>query len=200
MVAMFLAGTETTASTLTWLWTLRELHPEVAARQDEEIRAVVGDGPVTAEHVGRLTYTKAVLDEVLRLYPAGWFLPRVLTEPDELGGVAIAPGSTVIVSPYLTHRNPELWPEPERFDPDRFAGDQPRRHPYAYYPFAGGVHRCLGSHFFVIEAVLVCAAMLSRFRHRVRVAHPLVPDVAGSLRPRGTTVMEVRPRDESRCD
>ncbi|HEV7899041.1 MAG TPA: cytochrome P450 [Planosporangium sp.] len=196
LVAMFLAGTETTASALTWLWTLREIHPDVAARQDDEIQSVVGGGPVAAEHVGKLTYTKAVLDEVLRLYPAGWFLPRVLQAPDELGGVALKPGSTVIISPYLTHRMPDLWPDPERFDPERFAVDreQPRRHPYAYYPFAGGIHRCLGSHFFVIEALLAAAAMVSRFHHKMRVTQPVLPNASASLRPRGKTSMELRPR------
>jgi cytochrome P450 len=194
VVSMFIGGTETTALTLTWTWIMRDLHPDVAARLDEEAHEVVGDGPVTAEHLGRLIYTKSVMEEVLRLYPAGWMLPRFLHEPDVLGGVPLKAGTTVILSPYLTHRIPQLWPEPERFDPDRFTAERKeRRHPYAYYPFGGGMHRCLGSHFFTIESALAAAALFRRFQSRLRATHPVIARGI-TLRPKDPVLVELRPR------
>jgi cytochrome P450 len=184
LVAMFATGTETTTVALTWLWPLISTHPDVEARLRTEIKGVVGTGPVRPEHVAELPYTGQVVQEMLRLYPVGWLFPRVAVEADVVGGVPIKPGATVLISPYLTHRLESVWEQPERFDPDRFApGAAGRRHRYAYFPFGGGPHQCIGMHVFNLEAQLIIASMLSRFSTSVEVTGPLRPRMGASLRP-----------------
>jgi cytochrome P450 len=194
VVAMFVAGTETTALTLTWLLVALDAHPEVAERLGAEVAEVVGTSRVTAEHATSLPYTRSVLDEVLRLYPIGWILPRQLTAPHVVAGVELGAGATVVVSPYLTHRLPAFWPQPEVFDPERHKVRDRDRHRYAYIPFGGGVHRCLGSHFFALESALVVGALLTRFEIKLRRQGPILPKASISLRPRGVVEMTLRRR------
>ncbi|MGN9810146.1 cytochrome P450 [Micromonospora sp. BQ11] len=195
VVGLFTGGTETTALALTWTFVQLDAHPDIAARIGAEVDGVLGDGPVAPEHVGSLRYTRMVLEESLRLFPPAWMIPRTLRSPDTLGGVALPAGATVVLSPYLTHRLPDLWPDPTRFDPERFApGARRGRHPYAYFPFAGGVHRCLGQAFFFIEAALAAAAIMSRFTVRVATARPIRPTVSVSLRPKGDVLVHLAPR------
>ncbi|MER5319450.1 cytochrome P450 [Streptosporangium roseum] len=185
LVSVYGAASESTAMTLTWLWPLLDAHPEVAARLYDEIDHVVGAGPAVPAHIPELRYTRMVLDELLRLYPAGWIFPRMAMETGEIGGVRIKAGSQVLISPYATHRLEEFWDRPLEFDPERFApeGDQ-RRHRYSYFPFGGGPHQCLGRHLFYVEAPLLVAAILSRFRPTVVGSGPFTPSPAASLRPR----------------
>ncbi|MEU1590486.1 cytochrome P450 [Micromonospora sp. NPDC005710] len=184
LVSMVAVTTETSYVVLTWLWPALANAPRVAERLYAEIDHVIGAGPVRAEHFPDLTYTRMVLDELLRLYPAGWILPRRAATEDVLGGVKIAAGTNVILSPYATHRMSALWgPTAETFDPERFAPGHEPRHRYAHYPFGGGKHRCLGEHLFMLEAVLIVATFLSRFRfHLTDTAIPGTR-VAASLRP-----------------
>ncbi|OPG05644.1 cytochrome P450 [Microbispora sp. GKU 823] len=192
LVSIYGASVETTAVALTWLWPILHDHPEVAARLYEEVETVVGRGPVDAECLPRLTYMKAVFNELLRLYPPGWILPRIAAKPSRLGDVPIEAGSTLLISPFATHRLEEFWDRPEEFDPERFAegGGQERRHRYAYFPFGGGPHVCIGQHLFYAEAPLMVAGLLARFRPQVRAPRPLTPFPAASLRPK--ELVEVR--------
>jgi cytochrome P450 len=183
IVAMFVAGTETTALALTWLWLLVDAHPEVAKALQEEVD---GGDP-------GLPYTRLVLQETLRLYPVGWLIPRTVTEPDVVGGVPIPAGATVLLSPYVTHRLPDLWERPGEFEPQRFAPGE-RRHRFAYFPFGGGVHQCLGSHFFMVEAQLIVAALLRRFRLKLAAPGPIVARAAATLRPKRPVPVLLRPR------
>lgn len=193
VVAMFVAGTETTALALTWMWLLLDGHPQVAAEVAREARAL-GGRPVRGSDLPALGYLGTVLQETLRLYPAGWMIPRTAGAPDVLDGVPVRAGATVIASPYLTHRMPSLWPEPERFDPARFApGQQERRHRYAYYPFGGGPHACLGNHLAMVEAQLATAALLNRCTPRLVTPHPVRPGPSASLRPRVPVAMVLEP-------
>lgn len=186
VVAMFAGASETSAVTLTWLWVLLDQHPEVAARLYDEVDRVVGDGKPGPDHVPKLVYTKQVLQELLRLYPVGWIIPRTAREADVIDGVEIPAGSTVLVSPYLTHRMERYWERPYDFDPERFGPERSgRRVPSSYVPFGLGAHQCLGSHFFMVEAQLIVAIMLSRYRVHVRGSAPVVPQAAATLRPRG---------------
>jgi cytochrome P450 len=185
LVALFVAGTESTAVALTWLWVLLDGDPEVAGQLKAEIATVVGAGPVGRTHLPALRYTRMVLDEVLRLHPPGWLIPRVAAGPDRIDGVPVRAGDTVLVSPYLTHRLPEWWERPTVFDPERFAPERVAdRHPFAYFPFGAGPHRCLGSHFFTVEAQLVVAALLSRYRPRLAGVRSVTARLGASLRPR----------------
>lgn len=163
VVSMFVAGTETTALVLTWLWILLDTHPAVARRLRDEVRHTLGDDPPRARHLPKLSYTRMAVAEALRLYPVGWLIPRRTAEPDTVDGVRIPAGATVIVSPYVTHRLPRQWDHPDEFEPMRFAARPGNtRHKFAYMPFGGGMHHCLGSHFFTVEAQLIVAAMASR--------------------------------------
>ncbi|WP_432981200.1 cytochrome P450 [Dactylosporangium sp. CA-233914] len=184
VVAMYVAGTETTAMALTWLWVALEANPAVAAKLRAEVEQVVGDARPSAAHLPQLRYTRMVIQEVLRLYPSAWFIPRTMLGSDVVGGVRLPAGSTVMVSPYLTHRLPSVWGEDSHtFDPERFAPERAKPHRFAYLPFAGGPHQCLGSQLFMIEAQLVVAAMLSRYRPRLRDDGPVRPQLAVTLRP-----------------
>ncbi|GAA3821929.1 cytochrome P450 [Sphaerisporangium flaviroseum] len=185
VVSVYGAAAESTATTLTWLWPLLDAHPQVAARLSAEVEHVVGTGPVLPSHLPELRYTKMVLQELMRVRPAGWLFPRVAEREDLVRGVPIEAGAQVLITPYATHRLDEFWDRPEDFDPERFSpGEQERRHRYAYFPFGGGPHQCLGRHLFHMAAPLIVAAILSRFRPVLRGGGPFTPAPAGSLRPR----------------
>ncbi|MEV4745587.1 cytochrome P450 [Streptosporangium sp. NPDC049248] len=201
LVSVYAASSETTAMVLTWLWLLLDEHPEVKARLQAEIDEVVGEGPARPEHIPHLVYTRMVLQETLRLYPAGWMLPRVVMEDAEVGGVRIKAGSTVLIAPYATQRLAEFWERPDEFDPERFAPgrseSEERRHKYAYFPFGGGPHKCLGEPLFYIETPLVVASILSRFRMSVRTPVPFVTGWAASLRPKYKVALGVSRHDRA---
>jgi enediyne biosynthesis protein E7 len=184
-VAMFAATTETTINVLTWLWPQLHAHPDVAARLQDEIDRVVGNGPVLRSHLPDLHYARMVLDELLRLYPIGWLIPRRSIAADVVGGVRIEPGATIVISPLITQRMAMFWERPDVFDPDRFTpANARRRHRYAHFPFGGGPHQCLGMHLFYLEALLIMATVLTRFRFQLHSRGVPEPRVAASLRPR----------------
>jgi cytochrome P450 len=199
LLAMFATATETTVNALTWLWPLLDSHPAVAARLYDEIDRVVGRGPAGPAHLAKLTYTGQVVQELLRLYPVGWLFPRHAVAPAELGGVVIGAGDTVLLSPFLTHRLESFWERPREFDPGRFdpersgRGPGGRRHRYSYFPFGGGSHQCIGMHVFNVEAELIIAGILSRFRPVSCSPVPESPRIGATLRPRGEVAMTLRP-------
>ncbi|RKF28582.1 cytochrome P450 [Micromonospora globbae] len=184
-VAMFAATTETTINVLTWLWPHLDERPDVAERLYEEIARVVGDGPVRREHLTQLPYTRMVLDELLRLYPIGWIIPRRAVADDVIDGVEVEAGATMVASPLITQRMAAFWDRPDEFDPDRFVPERVRaRHRYAHFPFGGGPHQCLGMYLFYLEAQLILATMLSRYRFRLRRSGVPGLRLAAALRPR----------------
>lgn len=197
LVSMFATGTETTAGALTWLWPILDTHPEVAALLYEEIDRVVGDEPVRPSHLAGLTYTKQVVQELLRLYPVGWLFPRRAAADATIGGVSVKAGETVLLSPYLTHRLEPVWDRPLEFDPGRFAAERNvsgRRHRYSYFPFGGGPHQCIGMHVFNLEAELIIAGLLSRFRPVSCTSVPARPRIGATLRPRQNVEVVLRPK------
>jgi cytochrome P450 len=131
------------ASGLMWVLALLAQHPDIHDRVLSEFDDAIGDRPVTVESTSVLRYLSAVIDETLRLYPSLWVFAVVPAKDDAIGGYDIPAGMSVVISPYITHRHPEFWEDPERFQPQRFA-DQPSdaRHPYAYFPFSGGPRKC----------------------------------------------------------
>ncbi|MFB9630676.1 cytochrome P450 [Nonomuraea helvata] len=193
LVSMYATSTETTATSLTWLWAVLHNHPAVSARLHEEIDRVVGHDQVRPEHVPRLTYLHMVLQELLRLYPAGWIIPRQAMADTEIGGVRIKAGSQVLISPYTTHRLPEFWDRPLEFDPGRWADGAAPRHRYAFFPFGAGPHSCLGQGLFRIEAPLVIANLLSKYRLALTDPQPLTAVPGASARPKQQVMLRLTP-------
>jgi cytochrome P450 len=195
LVNVYGAATETTAMSLTWLWAVLHENPEVNDRLHQEIDDVVGDGPVRPAHVPRLTYLRMVLQEVLRVHPPGWIIPRQAVADTEIGGVRIKAGSQVLVSPYTTHRLPEFWDRPHEFDPERWSPErEERRHPFAFLPFGGGPHVCLGRHLYYLEAPLVIANVLSRYRQVLTNPQRLTPVPGASVRPKEKLMLRLTPK------
>lgn len=197
VVAMFSTATETTIAVLSWLWPVLEAYPEVATRLYAEVDQVVGSGPVDRASLTELRYSRMVLDELLRLWPAGWMIPRTAVQEQALGGVRLEAGATILVSPYVTQRMEAFWDRPEAFDPERFSPDRPKRqYRYSYFPFGGGPHQCIGQYLFLLEAPIIMATLLSRFQFRLGKAADLKPRLGASLKPRANLLTLV-PRDRS---
>jgi cytochrome P450 len=186
VLIFLLAGHDTTAIAVTMALYLLARDAAVQARVRAEAREFhVGGDPTD---LGRLAYTTAVLKEAMRLYPPAWGIGRRTPTGDVLGGQTIPPGSDMLVSPWVTHRHPDVWPDPERFDPDRFTADD-ERHRYAWFPFGGGPRACIGQHFSLLEAALVLAAAVRQFTFTA------IDDAPVRLVPRIT----LRPAHEVRC-
>jgi cytochrome P450 len=197
LITLLLAGHETTASTLGWAFHLIDEHPEVGARLHAEAADVLGDRLPGHEDLRRLTYTVAVVEEVMRLYPPVWLLPRIAQADDEIGGYHVPAGSDVVVVPYTLHRHPEFWTDPERFDPERFtAAERPPR--YAYLPFGAGPRFCIGNSLGVMEAVFVLAMAARDLELRKVPGKVVEPEAMLSLRVRGGLPMTVHRRDRVR--
>ncbi len=182
VLTMLMAGHETTAKALCWTTYLLDQHPEVAERLDAEL-----------EHEELPPFGIRVVQEALRLYPPVWLISRTARADDTLGGYHVAAGTLVCVSPYLLHRHPEYWPEPDRFDPDRFAqGDRPE---FAYLPFSGGPRRCIGERLALFEAQTVLATLRRRVAIRLLASHPVEPEALVTLRPRHGLLATVARRE-----
>jgi cytochrome P450 len=158
MFTLLMAGHETTATSLAWVFLHVLRHPDVLARLRDELHVVAGDGPIEPEHVTRLEYLDAVIKETQRLTPVVPFTGRILQAPAHIGGRELPAGVGVSPAIYVTHRRPDLWPEPERFRPERFLGTRPSSG--QFFPFGGGVRRCLGAAFATYEMKVVLAEVL----------------------------------------
>jgi cytochrome P450 len=194
VMTLFAAGLETTANALTFAWHLLGTAPEVEARLWAEVDALPAD-PASLDDLARLPYADAVLREAMRIYPPVWMLARRCVEPVVLGRWAIPAGGLVMMPPYLIHRDERHWPEPERFDPDRWErAAAAGRHRYAYIPFGAGTRKCIGSAFATVEGVLVLAVIARRWRLRPVPGHRLELQPQITLRPRGGLPMRVEAR------
>jgi cytochrome P450 len=185
VVTLMLAGHETTAATLAWTWYLLSENPEAAERLASELDSVLAGRTPTVEDLARLPYTEMVILESMRLYPPAWGVPRQSLVEDELGGYRLPAGAMLAIGTHVTHRRPDFWEEPERFDPERFSPERSASRPrFAYLPFGGGARQCVGSSFAMLESRLVLAILAQRFRPRLVPGHPVVPDPTFTLRPR----------------
>lgn len=192
LVTLLLAGHETTASTLTWAFYLLDRDPEVRERVHDEAVEVLGDRLPRYEDLHRLRYTAMVVDEVMRLYPPVWLLPRMAQADDVVGGYRVPAGADLVLCPYTLHRHPEFWPHPDRFDPDRFAPDRHVDRPrYAFIPFGAGPRFCVGNNLGLMEAVFVIACVARRLRLSAVPDYPVMPEPMLTLRVRGGLPMNV---------
>jgi cytochrome P450 len=189
-MTLFLAGFETTAINLSWIVQLIATHPEAQDKLRAEVATVIGDRPATAEDLRQLKYTERVVNEALRLYPPAWAMDRLPIADLELGPYRIKRGTDVWLLPWVLHRDPRFWSEPERFDPDRWDGELQKRLPkFAYFPFGGGPRVCIGNAFALMETTLVTATLAQRFRFSPVAGAAPTPEPGYTLRPTpGVTV------------
>jgi cytochrome P450 len=188
VAGIYFAGHETSANTLTWAFAMLAKHPDVFARVREEADRVIGDREPTVEDVTKLEYIGCVVRETLRLYPAGWILGRTATRDANLRGYPIRKGEFLGISPLVAQRLAESWPDPDRFDPERFAGDKTNgNRNFTYFPFGAGPHMCIGIHLALVEMQIVLAMFARRAKlvvenpENVRMTSKLTLQVAGGL-------------------
>lgn len=190
------AGHETTANTLTWTSYLLSEHPDVEERVLAELESVLGDRLPTTSDLHHLTYLEKVIQESLRLYPPVWSLmARQAIAEDELGGYRIPPKAMLSMLPYIVHRDPRWWDDPDTFDPERFTPERSEgRHKFAYIPFGNGPRKCIGQTFALTEALLILATILPRYKMRVKPNYKVRPYPIFSLRVRDGLPMMITHR------
>jgi steroid delta-isomerase-like uncharacterized protein len=199
-VTMLLAGHETTAKALTWVFALLDRHADVAARLLEEHQRCLAGRPPTVEDLPALAWTRAVIHEALRLYPPIWSLTRTALADDEVLGYEVPAGALMMISPYLLHHSPALWDRPGAFSPERFLYDEAESAARAcrYLPFGHGPRHCIGKYFALLELPLVLATIHPRLALARRSGPPPEPEALVTLRPRGGLCMVPSPRPPSR--
>lgn len=186
VVTLFIAGHQTTANALTWAIFLLCKTPDAYNRLKAEVSEVLNGRVPTLSDISKLTYSRMVIEEAIRLYPPSWALVRVARDDNKIGGYIVPAGSTVILSQYVVHRSPNYWKQPEVFDPNRFIG----RRSSAYFPFGVGPRACIGSQLALLETTLVLAMIIQRYRLDLDPSHVVDPDPLITLRPRtGVCVM-----------
>ena len=185
VITIFMAGHETTALALTWTWYLLSQHPAVEARLHAELDAVLGGRLPRHEDLARLPYSRMVIEESMRLYPPAHTISRQAIGDDVVLGHGIPARAAIIIAPWLLHRKPAIWDDPQRFDPERFSPERSAaRHRFAYIPFGAGPRICIGMAFAMAEAVLILATIAQRYRLRLKKGHPVEPQGLITLRPR----------------
>jgi cytochrome P450 len=182
-MTLFLAGHETTATALAWTWYLVGQSPEVESRLHEEVDRVLDGREPGIGDIGSLPFVEKVVTESMRLYPPAWIIGRRVLQDYAIDGYVAPARSIVIISPYLLHRDPRFYPEPERFKPDRWTPEfKASLPPFAYVPFGGGTRRCIGESFAMMELMLVVSAIAQKWRLRLVPGHPVVPQPVITLR------------------
>jgi cytochrome P450 len=199
VLTIFLAGYETVANGLTWTWYLLSQNPDVEAKLYAELDTVLGTGshqrlPTLADYPA-LRYTEQVFAESMRLYPPAWAMGRMSTRPVTLGPYRIPPGAHFFFSQYIMGRDPQYFPDPLRFNPDRFTPEAKAARPkFAYFPFGGGNRQCIGESFAWMEGVFSIATLAQRWRMSYLGSTPPVPQAKITLRPRDPLIMQLTPR------
>jgi cytochrome P450 len=195
VITIFLAGYETVANALSWTWYLLSQNPDCEARfHDEGDEVLKGRLPVL-EHVPRLRYTENVMAESLRLYPPAWAMGRYARNDFALGEYFLPARTTVLISQFVTHRDARFFPDPLRFDPDRFSAEgQAQRTRFTYFPFGAGARQCIGESFAWMEGVLILATLAQKWKLRLVPNHRVEPQPLITLRPKYGMLMQVEPR------
>lgn len=194
VITIFLAGYETVANAMTWTWYLLSENPEAEHRMHEEIDSVLGGRPPGVEDVPQLKYVEMVMAESMRLYPPAWAMGRKALKDFALGPYYLPRGATLLMSQWITHRDPANFPDPLRFEPERFAPEAPPRPKFAYFPFGGGPRQCVGESFAWMKGVLILATIAQKWRLRLVPGHRVKTQPLITLRPKYGMQMMVEPR------
>lgn len=193
-ITIFAAGHETSANALTWTLLLLARHPEIYQKLKEEADTVLEGRTPVWEDLPRLAYTRQVMEEGMRLYPPAHAFGRIALAGDEAAGYRIRKGNTVFFSIYALHRDPRYWPDPERFDPERFApGREQERPRLAYMPFGAGPRMCIGNNFALVEIQMLLALLVQRFHFELEPGQDILPEPLVTLKPRSAAWMRLRP-------
>ena len=194
-LTIFLAGYEANATALMWTWYLLSRHPQVEAKLHAELDLALKSRLPTANDLPDLTYTKMIFAEAMRLYPPAWRLVRYAIRDYEVGGYIVPAGSLVVVSQYLTHRDPRYFPDPLRFDPERWTPEAKASRPeWSFFPFGGGSRRCIGESFAWMEGILIIATLAQRWRMRLFSDRPVELAPVQLLRPKHEMLMVLEQR------
>jgi cytochrome P450 len=197
IMTLFMAGHETTANALTWTWLLLAQNPETERRLHDELANVLGGSPPTLADLPRLPYTEMVIKESMRLYPPAWGIGRRAINDCEVKGYRIPAGTNVFLMQWITHRDERYFPDPERFDPERWREDPVRRGRiprFAYFPFGGGPRVCVGAGFAMMEATLLLATIAQRYSFSLTPKFVVTPFFSITLRPKNGLKMYLRHR------
>jgi cytochrome P450 len=195
VMTFIFAGHETTANALTWTFYLLSQFPQWDGRVADEAANVLGDRDATAADMAALGTTRRVLEESMRLYPPAPFISREAVEADTLCGHAVAPGTSVTVSPWAVHRHKLLWDDPDYFNPLRFApGAREKIHRFAYIPFGAGPRICIGMAFAMQEAMIILSSVARRYRLTLVPGQTIEPLARVTLRPSNGMKMQLHVR------
>lgn len=193
-ITMFLAGQDSTVNTLAWFFYLIGKNERVHKTITDEIHNHINE-PLTQKNIEKLSYTKAALYETLRLYPQAIALSRDVADPMILDGKTIEKNTSIIMSIYATHRNPEIWQNPNDFYPEHFLNDTANgRHKFAFLPFGGGMHTCIGRHFAELEMMLIIATLLRAITVRTNVE--IKPTVSITYKPKRDVIVSITQNQE----
>lgn len=194
VATMLLGGHETTAMTLAFAIGLLAQHQDIQERLRAELEAALGGRTATAADLTRLPFLQMMIDETMRLYPPVWLVARNAARDDDLGGYPIYQGDAVFICPWVVHRSPALWDAPGELRPERFSPEQDaERSRYAFFPFAGGPRQCIGNVFALMEARLVLATLVQRYRFRLAPGSVVEPSTILTLRPKGDMKVVLQP-------
>ena len=198
VMTLFLAGHETTSNALTWTWYLLAQNPEAREKVQQEVDTVLAGRPATIEDLPRLIYTEKVLMESMRLCPPVWAIDRRAIHDTTLRGISIPKWSRVVMGQYIVHHDPRFYPEPEKFDPERWTPEaQATRPKFAYFPFGGGPRLCIGEAFAWTESILLLATLSQHWEARLAVGARVKFQPAVTLRPRYGIKMTLHKRCSS---
>jgi cytochrome P450 len=200
-MTLFVAGHETTANALTWTWYLISQHPDVEAELHHEIDTVLAGKLPAAADVSRLRYTEMVFAEAMRLYPPAWVLGRRVLTDYQIGPYVVPAGAIVLMSPWVIHHDPRFFPDPYKFDPERWTTEARESRPkFCYFPFGGGPRVCIGEQFAWMEGALLIATIAQRWKMRLAPDQRVEPKAMITLRPRYGMRMIVETREPAQAD
>ncbi|MCM3761955.1 cytochrome P450 [Alkalihalobacillus oceani] len=194
VIALFLAGHETTANTLSWAFYLLSQHPDIEEKLYQEVSRVVGDRPATLADLSKLSYTENVIKETLRIQPTVWLISRYAEQDVTLGGYEIPAGSEVMISQWAMHRNLRYFNDPLTFSPERWDNIDNKPSKYVYFPFGGGPRICIGERFAMMEAMLLLATIVREFRFELVDQLPIKMEPSITLRPKHGINMRLHKR------